>query len=86
MHKFRLAEKYYSKQDEKALSAYDFFRTFVHPLIHYTQLPKARKPTAPMSTEATASIVFGILQLSIGLIALWQQYRLSQMHRLSSLS
>ena len=37
---------------------------------------------AQLSPEALASIVFGILQLSIGLIALWQQRQHSRLHRL----
>lgn len=36
------------------------------------------------SPEAIASIVFGILQLSMGVVALWQQRQLRQMHREST--
>lgn len=39
-----------------------------------------------LSPEAIASIIFGILQLSIGVVALWQQRRLRQMHRESPVS
>jgi hypothetical protein len=39
-----------------------------------------------ISPEAVASIIFGILQLSIGVVALWQQRQLRQMHRESAAS
>lgn len=39
-----------------------------------------------LSPEAVASIIFGILQLSIGMVALWQQRQLRQMHRESTAS
>lgn len=35
-------------------------------------------PATTMSIEAAAAILFGILQLSISLITLWQQHRLRQ--------
>ena len=35
-----------------------------------------------MSAETVTSIVFGLLQLAIGLVALWQQYRMRQLHRM----
>lgn len=41
----------------------------------------AHMDTASISLEAIASIVFGILQLTIGLVALWQQRQLRQLHR-----
>lgn len=34
-----------------------------------------------MSTEATAAIIFGILQVGISLVALWQQHHLQQERR-----
>lgn len=37
--------------------------------------------TMALSAEALASIIFGILQLTIGLVALWQQHRFRQLHR-----
>lgn len=37
-----------------------------------------------MSVEAVAAIVFGALQLCLGLFALWQQHRLRQLYRKSS--
>ena len=36
--------------------------------------------SAQLSPEALASIIFGIIQLSIGLIALWQQRQHSRLH------
>jgi hypothetical protein len=33
-----------------------------------------------MTVEAAAAIVFGVLQLSVGLVALWQQYQLRQIY------
>ena len=33
-----------------------------------------------MTVEAAADIVFGVIQLCVGLIALWQQYQLRQIY------
>jgi len=33
------------------------------------------------STESIAAIVFGLLQLAVGLVSLWQQRRLRQAYR-----
>ena len=37
-----------------------------------------------MTVEAAAAIVFGVLQLCVGLIALWQQYQLRRIYRMST--
>ena len=37
---------------------------------------------ATMSAETITSIIFGLLQLTIGLVALWQQYQMRQLHRM----
>jgi hypothetical protein len=39
-----------------------------------------------LSVEATASIIFGILQLGISLIALWQQWQLRRLQGKSIIS
>lgn len=35
-----------------------------------------------MAAETITTIVFGLLQLAVGLAALWQQYRLRQLQRM----